>query len=279
MITIIRNPVAYIHPAAFQGLRRLLHLTIYSHLLRVAPSLQFIGHSLLELDLSYSKVEFEPNYFNHRYVMQTLTVHNNDLRELPNSLCMIAHSLETLDLHGNSITTLKPLYKIRFIQLKWLFLFGNKISSVEPGALWLPRLRAIHLDENHICQITDISTVSWGRNATGRSKPQVNLNDNPWHCNASMSWLLHCLHLSEYGIVFKRNDFVISVGNWFCATPQEYQGRLVVDVLSIKPTTKNGGRKVNRGILCLIVAPATLNTKRYNVNHSSLWYGRALQIY
>ena len=200
MITIIRNSVAYIHPAAFQGLRQLLHLTIYSHLLRVAPSLQFIGHSL-ELDLSYSKVEFEPNYFNHRYVMQTLTVHNNDLRELPNSLRMIAHSLEILDLHGSSITTLKPLYKIRFTQLKWLFLFGNKISSVEPGALWLLRLRAIHLDDNHICQITDISTVSWGRNVTV-GKPQVNLDGNPWHCNASMNWLLHGLHLSEYGIVF-----------------------------------------------------------------------------
>ena len=252
MITIIQNPVAFVHPAAFQGLRRLLHLAIYSHLLHVAPSLQFIGHSLLELDLSYSKVEFKPNYFNHRYVLQTLTVHNSDLREMPNSLCMIADSLETLYLIENSIITLKPLYKTRFIQLKWLFLYGNKISSLEPVALWLPRLRAIYLEDNHICQITDISAVSWGWNATGESGPTIKLDGNPWHCNASMNWLLQGLHRSEYGIVFERNAFMVYVGNWFCATPQEYQGRLVVDVLSIKPTTKNRGRKVNDVFFALL---------------------------
>ena len=277
-ITIFKNPVTHVHPAAFQGLVRLKSLTLSSAQLRVAPSLQFIGNSLLVLYLSYSNVEFKTGYLKHGYIMQTLSASYNNLREMPASLCMIADSLETLSLQGNSITTLKPLHDIRFTRLKWLFLSRNKIYALDPDALWLPYLIIVDLTDNHIRQITDISTVSWGRNVTV-GKAEVNLDGNPWHCNASMNWLLQGLHRSDYGIFFKRNSFMISVENWFCATPQEYQGRLVVDVLSIKPTTKNGGRKVNRGILCLTVASAMLNTKWYNVNNPSLWYGRALKIY
>ena len=103
-ITIFKNPVAYVHPAAFQGLIRLQSLVIYSAQLHVAPSLRFIGHSLNTLDLSNSKVEFKSGYFKHGYIMQTLTVVSSDLREMPISLRMIAESLETLSLSDNSIT-------------------------------------------------------------------------------------------------------------------------------------------------------------------------------
>ena len=251
---------------------------ISSAQLCVAPSLQFIGNSLMMLDLSNSKVEFNTGYFKHGYIMQTLEVNYNNLREMPISLRMISDWLETLSLQGNNITTLKPLHEIRFTQLKWLFLSGNKIYALDPDALWLPRLRNMDLADNHIRQITDISTVPWG-NMNGGSEPQLSLDGNPWHCNVSMNWLLQGLHRNEYGIVFKPNYFVISVGKWLCATPQEYQGRSVVDVLSIKPTTKNRGRKVNRGILCLTEASAAMKSKRYNVNSSSLWYRRAVEIY
>ena len=130
--------------------------------------------------------------------MQTLAVYDNDLKELSISLRMIADSLETLSVSDNSITSLKPLYNIWFTQLKWFFLSGNKIHSLDPSALWLPHLRAMHLSDNRICQITDISTVSWVWNATGGSKPDFDLDGNPWHCDASMNWLLQGLHRSEW---------------------------------------------------------------------------------
>ena len=130
-----------------------------------------INNSLITLDLSNSKVQFKSGYFKHGYIMQILTVNYNDLREMPVSLRMIADSLETLSLSDNSIATLEPLYEVRFTQLKWLFLFGNKISSMNPGALLLPRLKAMHLNDNRIRQLSDISTVSWGRRTKIKHKP------------------------------------------------------------------------------------------------------------
>ena len=269
-ITIFKNSVAYVHPAAFQGLRRLQSLIIYSAQLHVAPFLRFIGHSLKTLDLSNSKVEFKSGYFKHGYIMQTLTVVSSDLREMPISLHMIAESLETLSLSDNSITTLKPLYRIRFTQLKWLFLSSNKISSLDSGALLLPRLRAMNLNDNRIRQMTDISTVSWGRTATGGSQPQVYLDGNPWHCNASMNWLLQGLHRSQRGIIVAQNVSISSVEKWFCATPREYQGRVFVNVLPIKPTPRNQGNEVNPGIFSLSGHFSKSETNWY-VNDPPLW--------
>ena len=246
-IYIFKNPVVYVHPAAFKGLKMLKALTINSPLLNRAPSLEFIGHSLTRLDLSYCMARFETDYFKHGYKIRHLIVPKNGLMEIPVSLRVVVNSLIFLQLAKNNITTLEPFYGVRFVQLADIYLDGNKISTLVPNALLLPRLRALSLNDNHLHQITDLSEAPWGVDIF--DEVYVYLLGNPWHCNASMEWLLQALHRYEFGhVTFRRTRSRVTLDSlqlWYCATPLEYQGRKVINVLSPKPTLKNQGRKID----------------------------------
>ena len=244
------NPVAYVHPAAFQGLRQLRELMIQSQQLREAPSLQFIGHSLTMLDLFHSKVEFQTGYFKHRYKIQYLYLQNCNLRRIPSSVCAIAGSLVKLNLPVNKITTLKPVEGILFAKLSHLNLDRNRISALAPNVLLLPRLISMDLSGNRLNQIADPSQAPWGTNVT--IEAHVNLGDNPWHCNASMYWLLQALRHGPLGsIKFQRNYSnvtLILINMWYCTTPIEYHGSMVVDALSTILTPKSRNSFKSRGM-------------------------------
>ena len=250
-IYISGNPVVHVHPAAFQGLRQLRELVIQSPELRGAPSLEYIGHSLTKLDLFLSNVEFENAYFKHRYKIQHLYLDKCDLRSIPPSVRAIAGSLVKLSLDVNKITTLKPLQGKRFAQLSYLDLTNNRISVLAPNALLLPRLTSMDLSENLLNQVADPSQAPWGMDVTG--EVYVNLGGNPWHCDASMYWLLQALH-REKGfdfITFQRNHSnvtLILVDMWYCDTPQEYHGRMVVDALSTMTTLRSRDSLKSRGM-------------------------------
>ena len=192
------------HAAAFQGLRWLRELEIRSPQLREAPSLQFIGHSLTKFDLSHSKVDFENGYFKQGYKIQYLYLHNCDLIRIP-ALRAIAGSLVHLQISANKITTLKPLEGILFTRLSKLNLNGNRIPDLVPNALLLPRLNSMYMRLNLLNQIADPSQAPWGMDVTDGAR--VNLGFNPWHCSATMFWLLQALdRRSEFGgIKFHRN--------------------------------------------------------------------------
>ena len=240
-IQISRNPVVYVHPAAFQGLRWLRKLTIRSPQLREAPSLQFIGHSLTKLDLSHSKVDFEDGYFKQGYKIQYLYLHNCDLTRIP-PLRAIAGSLVKLQLPSNKITTLKPLEGILFARLLNLNLDCNRICDLVPNVLLLPRLNSMYMRKNLLNQIADPSQAPWGMNVTGGAR--VHLGFNPWHCSATMFWLLQALDRRSTfgGIKFHRNRSnvtLIWINTWYCTTPNQYNGSVIVDGLSTILTLKS----------------------------------------
>ena len=248
-IYISGNPVAYVHPAAFQGLRQLRELMIHSPELREAPSLQFIGHSLTELDLSHSKVEFENGYFKQGYKIQYLYLQNCDLRRIPPSVRAMAKSLVRLFLDVNMITTLKPLEGILFAKLSHLDLNRNRIPALDPDVLLLPRLFSMDLSENLLNQIADPSQALWGTDGTNGA--YVHLGYNPWHCGASMFWLLQALHHERFDFTFQRyrsNVTLILINTWYCTTPKKYDGTMVVDAMSTILTLRSRDNLKSRGM-------------------------------
>ena len=214
---------------------------IQSPQLREAPSLQFVGHSLTKLDLSHSKVEFENGYFKQGYKIQYFYLQNCDLIRIP-SVSAIAGSLVQLSLPVNKITTLKPLEGILFAELLHLKLDRNRISALVPDVLLFPRLEIMDMSENLLNQIPDPSQAPWGMDVTDGA--YVELGDNPWHCGASMFWLLEALYrIREFGgIKFQRNYSnvtLIWINTWYCTTPNEYNGSMIIDGLSTILTLKS----------------------------------------
>ena len=215
-------------------------MIIQSPQLREGPSLQFIGHSLTKLDLSHSKVEFKIGYFKQGYKIQYLFLRDCDLIRIP-FLNAIAGSLVRLELPTNKITTLKPLEGILFPQLTHLYLDRNRISSLASNVLLLTRLTSMYMRKNLLNQIADPNQAPWGMDVNDGA--HAYLGYNPWHCDASMFWLLQALHYGKFGAIkFKRNRSnvtLIWIHTWYFTTPKEYNGRMVVDGLSTIPTQRS----------------------------------------
>ena len=177
IIIVHKNPVAAIHSAAFQCLTHLTTLSINSPLLRMAPSL--IRQSLTILVLAHSKVKSGPDYFNGAH-KQALWLQHCDLTAIPASIDSLVSSLR-LDLSDNYVTTLKPLHGVQFDKLSTLSLHRNRIVHIDSERLFLPPLCVVYLQHNLL------TTLSEPKKSGALT---AFLEGNPWHCNASLGWLL-----------------------------------------------------------------------------------------
>ena len=235
IIIVHKNPVAAIHSAAFQCLTHLTTLSINSPLLRMAPSLQDIRQSLTILVLAHSKVKSGPDYLNGAHI-QTLWLQHCDLTAIPASIDSLVSSLRRLDISDNYVTTLKPLHGVHFDKLSTLSLHRNSIVHIDSERLFLPPLCVVYLQHNLL------TTLSEPNNSGALT---AFLEGNPWHCNASLGWLLRGLHSGRFGAMHyhhKESDVLLrDVHRWTCTTPSLYQRRPVVEVLPIVATLANKG--------------------------------------
>ena len=90
------NPVRNIHPDAFRGLLVLKRLILRSTQLLKLPSMQHIGHSLINLEISRSR-KFKGNHTRDFYYLQKIeyiTMAHNRFKGLPLGLNHIANTVK-----------------------------------------------------------------------------------------------------------------------------------------------------------------------------------------
>nr|XP_057928928.1 podocan [Doryrhamphus excisus] len=149
----------FIHPAAFQGLKKLHTLHMYNNLLervprglpRRAKTLMLLHNSIAEigrndLALLYTLTELNLSYNQ----LSNSKLHRDAFRKL--------RLLETLDLSGNALHSL-PAGLPR--SLKVLEVKNNRLSSIEDGALTgMDKLQKLILSENEL-RLNSIYQGAW----------------------------------------------------------------------------------------------------------------------
>ena len=195
------------------------------------------GHQTITYHIGTRTLESEvgPWFFNGAH-KQTLWLQHCDLTAIPASIDSLVGSLRRLDLSDNYVITLKPLHGVQFDKLSILSLHRNRIVHIDSERLFLPPLFVVHLQHNLLITLSEPKKVG---------ALTAFLEGNPWHCNASLGWLLRGLHSDRFGEMHyhhKESDVLLrDVHQWTCATPSLYQMRPVVEVLPIVATLANKG--------------------------------------
>ncbi|XP_061593342.1 podocan isoform X2 [Cololabis saira] len=168
----------FIHPAAFQGLKKLHTLHMYNNLLERVPrglprrakivmllhnSISEIGHNdltflytLTELNLSYNKLtspKINREAFRKLRVLEVLDLSGNNLHTMPLGL---PRSLQVLEIKNNKLRSIPDGALTGMEKLQKLILSGNqlKLNSVYQGA-WmdLSALTTLDLSSNQLTHI------------------------------------------------------------------------------------------------------------------------------
>ncbi|KAM6921209.1 podocan [Xenentodon cancila] len=168
----------FIHPAAFQGLKKLHTLHMYNNLLERVPrglprrakivmllhnSISEIGHNdltllytLTELNLSYNKLtspKINREAFRKLRMLETLDLSGNSLHTMPLGL---PRSLLVLEIKNNMLHSIPDGALTGMEKLQKLILSGNqlKLNSVYQGAwMELSALTTLDLSSNQLTHI------------------------------------------------------------------------------------------------------------------------------
>ena len=227
------NPVKYVHPAAFRGLSVLQHLNLVHTQLHQLPSLQHVGHSLINLAVRGSvhfKGNAAQNFINLRKI-EYLYMDRNELRKTPLGLNLIARTIMILQFNSNSINSLTSLEGVEFIKLHRLALMCNNITHLRPEFLITPRLRFLNLEGNQLVALAEVTQYSWGSSLPEHEYMAISLRNNPWHCNGSLSWMLSNLYKLSARIIYAKPPFkpyIRNVDQLLCESPDTRHGTAVL---------------------------------------------------
>uniref|UniRef100_A0A672LJH1 Podocan n=1 Tax=Sinocyclocheilus grahami TaxID=75366 RepID=A0A672LJH1_SINGR len=180
-----------IHPAAFQGLKRLHTVHMYNNLLERVPRglprraktlmllhnlITEIGrndlitlYTLTELNLSYNRLTSDKLHreaFRKLRILETLDLSGNKLQMLPLGLPKSLQSLQVLKVKDNQMTEIPEGALMGMGSLRELYLTNNqlKLNSIYQGA-W-QELSALTVRDNHFsCGISMLFVISWIRKA------------------------------------------------------------------------------------------------------------------
>ena len=234
-ITIVRNPISYIHEAAFYGLINLNELKISSVFLNTAPSLQYVGRTLEILMLPRCHVQPDISYFLPCRTLRRVEIDRNEMETLEWGLHNIAHIIKIIDASRNKIRSLTPMEGILFTELSTLDLSTNRITFLRGSLLLFPKLKHLMLINNLLVDFKDRSVLNWGKALPYFHYLSVKIKGNPWHCNGSMAWLTENLYdVGGTGnLVFVvrryRSPVVIChVDQYYCHSPETILGKRVI---------------------------------------------------
>ena len=201
-----------------------------------APDLSSLGDSLTTFQLNAFPGDFVDIRLATLEILNVLVIQVSDLSEVPRNIKDVAHSLSELLLPLNRISRLDNMYGILFRKLRFLMLASNRISHLSPELLLLPLLSNLVLDNNHLTQLQDISSTTWGTDHTMQWYPSLRMDNNPWHCNGSMRWLEGSLCQLGHILYFVRKTplFVIPLIECECHSPAEFKGKPLVSLSNAK---------------------------------------------
>ena len=208
---------------ALRGLQDLTDLDVSKNLLKEAPSLMFIGRTLLRLNLNNNHISrIEPNYFAHCGNLEEISLSFNKLTWLPD-LKFVSQNLLLAEFAANKIEDVTNIYVLYFPKLDNLDLSGNHITKFcLPSFRYTPRLRGLALSGNNMTSIS--LPYERGRYHRGLS---IMLGHNPWHCDSSMEWFSRCPDDSLKIATCPNHMRFIDV---YCQSPPQMMGHLAWDV-------------------------------------------------
>ena len=235
----VNNPVKYVHPAAFRGLLVLKHLKLRHTQLHQLPSLQHIGHSLENLDISLSRHFTRNDAQNFTYLrkIKYFEMHHNGLIRTPMGLYVIASTITVLDFAFNTIISWTSVEGVEFINLLKLRLQDNNITHLHPEFLITPRLKILNLEANHLVSLAEVTQYSWGGSLPAHKYMDIHLRENPWHCIGSLIWMFRNLYKLQSIIIYASPNFkpyIKNVEQLICESPDARHGTTVVPLDIIK---------------------------------------------
>ena len=229
----LMNPVEYVHPAAFKGLLVLERLRPEHTKLRQLPSLQHIGHSLTTLKVSSSTyfIGNDAQDFIHLMNIKHILLDQNGFRTTPFGLDLIANTIQRLEFASNAINSLTSMGGVKFDKLDKLDLQYNNITHLHPDVLFTPYLQLLYLQGNNLVSLGDVTQYSWGSLLPKHEYLKISLQQNPWHCNGSLTWMFSNLFKSKYNIIYAKPPFkpyIRDVDRMLCKSPDARCGTTIV---------------------------------------------------
>lgn len=174
-----------------------------------------VNSSLLRLDLSSNRFTQLPVAFLQRLNnLESLDFKNNQLEELTPGALTSLSKLEALYLENNRLKSLDPSAFSGNPNLRQMFLSGNCLASL-PAGLFLKQDELVFLDlRNNYLQSLTPGILDGLLYAV--------LSGNPWHCNSSLAYLWHWLHVNEKRLF--HHDKIT------CQTPEHMKGRNITGI-------------------------------------------------
>ena len=190
-------------------------------------------------------------------MLEEFTFQGSFLNEVPKSIKHVSSTIYLLDLAGNCITTLKNMENIVFRNLARIYLMGNRIYHMNHMSLQLPALSFIHLSENQLTHLDDMSTCQWGMANEISGFVTITLEHNRWHCNGSMLWLQSslCKTSQQLPVYYIRQPqgLIIEISRLICQSPLQFQGKALIDLNHIE---LNELDICSKGEYCLMMDPS-----------------------
>ena len=214
--------------AAFCGLNQLLVLDLSNNKLSFAPHLCSMKCSLQKLDLEANKIStISKNYLKGFKNLRKIFLDENNIIRLPD-LHWIQHSLTEITATYNCLTSLQVFQTFGiFKHLSKILLAYNNICSFNVTLLYhMPKLTTLELYANEITGIDDFRSF-YDR--------KINLNENPWHCGAALSWM------GEEDMEFERL--------LVCATPFCLRDMAIADMSKLSKTCNLNMLKLRQHIM------------------------------
>ena len=193
-----------------------------------APELNTVGHTLIFFTLNNFEGAYEDIHLAPFVVLTSLIMENAGLTMVPKDVTSVAPTLKELDLSINKLSTLDNMYDVPFTHLRAVDLDVNNISYLNPALQQFPLLEGFLIKHNKLTNLPDLSFCIWGM--TSQVVTYFVLENNPWHCNGSMTQLRKWLCDSWKEIHYRRLMLVIVLDNAYCHSPTEVRGEAVVNI-------------------------------------------------
>ena len=194
---------------AFCGIQNLSQLVLNGNKLTSLPHLYSMKCCLENLEVASNNISrLSKHFFKGFKKLKVINLIDNNLLELPD-LHWVQHSVFNLMAKGNKIESLYALQTPgRYTRLEVIVMYKNDIHNFNVSILrHIPKLRNFDLSYNILTHIDDFR---------GPHERFINLNGNPWHCNAELSWM------GEEDMFFERG--------LTCATPTCLHGMAISDM-------------------------------------------------
>ncbi|XP_022241873.1 uncharacterized protein LOC111085821 [Limulus polyphemus] len=201
-LRVVHSQLEHVDPGTFLYLElRILDLS--HNKLRSIPHSVTVLHSLQVLNLEHNNIMSMWTVYHRLTNLRELNLAYNQVKfiDSENESQLIAtttNSLQILNLRGNNLTTVPDQFlKGPLMKLKSLDLSENQLSIfTKVHFSLLPNLQTLDLHSNRLTRVHQFSFAV--------SLKQLDLTDNPLHCDCDVAWILEWLKTTNMTILLPK---------------------------------------------------------------------------